>query len=94
MGKFINALLVMILLGPFASAGIQGVQITGVVHSFNKEVVILHQKREGLAVTVPRKLVKQRLRGGEKITVELTSVEGVITKKMRSKASTKSRSHR
>ena len=93
MHQLICILLTMIFLGPLARAGIQGVQITGTVHSFNREVVILHQKRAGLAVTIPRKLVKQRLRGGEKVTVELTSVKGVITNKIRGKAS-KSRNNK
>lgn len=92
MGKLIYVTLIMIVLGSLARAGIQGVQITGTVYSFNKEVVVLHQKGKGLAVTIPRNLVKQRLRGGEKITVDLTSAKEVVTNKIRNKASKSSRS--
>lgn len=79
-------------------AGIEdGVYISGTVYSFNKETVTLHQKEHGLAVTIPRALVKnQTLKAGEKMTFFLDSTEGVKSKPLRNKASatSKKRSNR
>ena len=69
-----------------AIAGISGFQVKGVVHSFNEKSVILYQKEAGLKITIPRDLVQQdNLKEKEKVTLELQSVKGIKTEKLKRK---------
>ncbi len=67
-----------------AMAGISGFQVKGFVHSFNEKSVVLYQKEAGLKITIPRNLVQQdNLKRKEKVTLELQSVKGVKTEKLK-----------
>ena len=71
------------LIPTITMADITEFQFTGVVHSFNTKEVQLYQKDAGLKITIPRALVKQRLKSGEKTTIKLESIAGVKTEKLK-----------
>ena len=86
MKKLISFMIFVFLFSStLAIAGITGFQFTGVVHKFNKKVVVLHQKKAGLKITIPRSLVKQELKIEKEITINLESIKGVKTEKLKVK---------